>query len=81
MERTKQSSSWLIQLGVVLMAFGIGGFLGYLAGRIPSVRQPAPAPAASDRATLDRAERHANSADYVSRRLVIGTSKLERRHP
>ena len=76
----KRPSTWLIQVGVVLMAFGIGGFLGYAVARVPAMRPSAPAPAASDRLTLQRAERHANSADYLSRRLTIGVSKLEKRH-
>ena len=60
---------WLIRVGVLLMAFGAGGFVGFAAGR---VRAEPPT-------TLSvRAESHANSADYLSRRLTVGISKLER---
>jgi hypothetical protein len=62
----------LIRVGVVLMAFGVGGFLGFAAG---SIR---PVPAAP---LFTRAEDHANSSDYLSRRLTIGMSKLENTDP
>lgn len=74
--RTSGPQGWLIQVGVLCMAFGIGGFLGYLAGRMPA---PPPAPLV-DTGTVTRAERHANSADYLTRRLTVGVSRLERSH-
>lgn len=70
---------WLIQVGVVLMAFGIGALLGYLAGRLPAPARTALPPAGQG--VVDRAERHANSADYLTRRLTIGVSKLEKSRP
>jgi hypothetical protein len=62
------SPYWLIRVGVVLMAFGAGGFLGFGAGRVWA-EPSAPLYA--------RAEDHANASDYLSHRLTIGVSKLE----
>lgn len=67
-------ASWLIQVGVIFMAFGIGSFLGYLAGS----RQTPPPQPQSVPGVLTRAEAHANNAEYAARHLTIGISKLER---
>jgi hypothetical protein len=66
---------WLIQLGVVLMAFGVGGLIGFLAGR--SFAAPPLAPSSP---YLTRAELHANNAEYFAHRAIIGASHLERKH-
>jgi hypothetical protein len=68
----KRPEYWLIWVGIVLMAFGAGGFIGFLAGRL----RPAPSPP-----LYTRAEAHANNAEYLARRLTIGVSKLEKSDP
>jgi hypothetical protein len=68
----KRPEYWLIWTGLVLMAFGAGGFLGFAAGRVH----------AEPPSMLNiRAESHANAADYLARRLTIGVSKLEKSDP
>lgn len=63
---------WLIRVGVLLMAFGGGGFVGFAAGR---VRAEPPT------VLSVRAESHANNSDYLARRLIVGISKLEKPQP
>jgi len=70
----KAASVKLIQLGVVLMAFGVGGFLGYVVGRFPVSASNAP-----NTETLTRAELHANNAEYLAHRAIVGVSRLEGR--
>ena len=66
------SGRWLIHLGVLLMTFGAGAFLGFIVGRAPIFAQAAPQP------LTDRAERHANDAEYYARRSIVGISRIER---
>lgn len=63
----KPPALWLIQAGVVLMALGVGGFIGFAIGQYrPNLTQT-------------RAELHANNAEYDARRLIDGMSKLEKK--
>jgi hypothetical protein len=66
---------WMLQLGLIFMAFGAGGFLGFAVGRAPAFAAPQTTPA---QGTLERSERHANNADYLTHRLIAGVSKIEK---
>lgn len=62
----------LTALGVVFMAFGVGGALGFFVGRSPAfVAQP------QADALLLLAEKHANEAEYLARRAIVGISRLQ----
>ena len=58
-----RAGSGLVVLGVVFMAFGAGGFLGFVVGRSPVF-----AARPQDNALLQLTERHANEAEYLLRR-------------
>jgi hypothetical protein len=53
------------------MAFGVGGFLGFLVGRSFAVAPNMP--------DLTRTELHSNNAEYFAHRAIIGASHLERK--
>jgi hypothetical protein len=75
---TQRIPGWrLIQLGTVLMAFGVGGFLGFAVASERHVATGTPAAPAVAPVVITRAETHANAADYLARRLTLGISKLE----
>ena len=66
-DRGARAGSGLLILGVVFMAFGAGGFLGFAVGRSPAfAAQPAPQPQES--VLLKLTEKHANEAEYLLRR-------------
>ena len=64
---------WLIRVGVLLMTFGIGGYLGFVVGRAPVFAQELPPPPVAD-----RSEQHANNAEYYARRAIVGISRVEK---
>ena len=67
-----RAGSGLVVLGVVFMAFGAGGFLGFAVGRSPAfAAQP------QDSALLKLTEKHANEAEYLARRAIVGISRLQ----
>ena len=72
-ERSRWAGLWLVQLGVLLMTFGIGGFLGFIVGRTPVFAAVPPRSYVAD-----RAERRANDAEYYARRTIVGISRVER---
>ena len=57
----------MIQVGVLLMTFGIGAFLGFATG-FQFNREPT---------VLVRTESHANNSEYLAKHLTGGMSKLE----
>jgi hypothetical protein len=63
----------LTALGVVLMAFGVGGFLGFLVGNSPAF-----AARPQHDALLELTERHANEAEYLARRAIVGISRVQK---
>jgi len=65
---------WIIQLGVLLMTFGVGGFFGFSVGRAPAFAQE---PARSPFAALT--EQHANNAEYYAKRSIVGISRVQQR--
>jgi len=72
--RRPRAGHWLIQAGAVLMAFGVGGFLGVAVGRTPMLAVPP-----QGVPTLNLAERHANNAEYYARRSIVGISRVQER--
>ncbi len=63
----------LTALGVVFMAFGVGGALGFFLGRSPAfAAQP------QDDALLILTEKHANEAEYLARRAIVGISRVQK---
>ncbi len=68
-----RAGSGLVILGVVFMAFGAGGFLGFSVGRSPAF-----AATPHDSALLQLTERHANEAEYLARRAIIGISRVQK---
>ena len=69
-----RAGSGLVALGVVFMAFGAGGFLGFAVGRSPAFAAPLP-----ESPLLKLTERHANEAEYLARRAIVGISRLQQR--
>jgi len=63
---------WIVQLGVLLMTFGVGGFLGFIGGRAPVFAQEPP-----QSPIAERTERHANEAEYNARRTIVGISRVQ----
>jgi hypothetical protein len=62
-DRGARAGSGLVALGVVFMAFGAGGFLGFVVGRSPAF-----AAKPQDSVLLKLTEKHANEAEYLLRR-------------
>ncbi|MGB6985030.1 MAG: hypothetical protein WBD74_03540 [Candidatus Aquilonibacter sp.] len=69
-----RAGSGLVTLGVVFMAFGAGGFLGFVVGRSPVF-----AATPQDSPLLKLTERHANEAEYLAQRAILGISRLRKR--
>lgn len=69
-----RAGSGLVVIGVVFMGFGAGGFLGFMLGR--SLAPAAPPP---NSALLQLTERHANEAEYLARRAIVGLSRIQQR--
>ncbi len=56
------------------MAFGAGGFLGFVVGRSPAF-----AAKPQDSVLLKLTEEHANEAEYLARRAIIGISRVQKK--